>query len=55
MMDVSITKPKLAVVTIESRREKTPKEKGVVELESAESVSDVENACSPNGYISPMG
>ncbi|KAF5932923.1 hypothetical protein HYC85_029094 [Camellia sinensis] len=43
------------VVTIESRREKTPKEKGVVEPESAESGSDVGNASSPSDYISPMG
>ncbi|KAF5932779.1 hypothetical protein HYC85_028950 [Camellia sinensis] len=55
MMDVSITQPKPVVVTIESRREKTPKEKEVVEPESAESGSDVGNAYSPSDYISPMG
>ena len=43
------------VVTIESRREKTPKEKGVVEPESAESGSDAGNAYSPSDYISPIG
>ncbi|KAF5934205.1 hypothetical protein HYC85_030376 [Camellia sinensis] len=55
MMDVSITQPKPVVVTIETRREKTPKEKEDVEPESAESGSDIRNAYSPSDYISPMG
>ncbi|KAF5932703.1 hypothetical protein HYC85_028874 [Camellia sinensis] len=55
MMDISITRPKPAVVTIENRREKIPKEKGVVEPESAESGSGVGNAYSPGDYILSIG
>ncbi|KAF5933059.1 hypothetical protein HYC85_029230 [Camellia sinensis] len=48
MMDVSITQPKLVVMTIENRKE-------VVKPESAESENDVGNAYSPSDYISPVG
>ena len=55
MMDICITQPKPTVVTIENGREKTPKEKGVVEPESAESGSGVGNAYSPSDYILSIG
>ncbi|KAF5934619.1 hypothetical protein HYC85_030790 [Camellia sinensis] len=55
MMDISITQPKPTVVTIKNRREKTPKEKGVVEPESAESGSGVGNAYNPGDYILSRG
>ncbi|KAF5933448.1 hypothetical protein HYC85_029619 [Camellia sinensis] len=55
MMDISMTRPKPTVVTIENRREEIPKEKKVVELESAESGSRIEKTYSPGDYISSTG
>ncbi|KAF5934655.1 hypothetical protein HYC85_030826 [Camellia sinensis] len=43
-MDISMTRPKPTVVTIENKREEIPKEKKVVESESAESGSRDEKA-----------
>ncbi|KAF5934680.1 hypothetical protein HYC85_030851 [Camellia sinensis] len=55
MMDISMARPKLTVVTIKNRREEIPKEKKVVESESAESGSRVEKTYSPGDYISSIG
>ncbi|KAF5933449.1 hypothetical protein HYC85_029620 [Camellia sinensis] len=55
MMDISMTRPKPTVLTIENRREEIPKEKKVVELESTESGSRIEKTYSPGDYISSTG
>ena len=55
MMDTSITRPKPTRVTFENKREEIPKEKKVVESESAESGSRVEKTYSLGDYISSIG
>ncbi|KAF5932941.1 hypothetical protein HYC85_029112 [Camellia sinensis] len=55
MIDITMTRAKPTMVTIENRRKEIPKEKKVVESESAESGNHVEKTYSPGDYISLIG